>query len=93
MDIVWMVVSYSVFGLFAGLIARFLVPGPDPMGLIGTILLGIAGSFGGGFAYNLLVNGNSDPLHFDPANFLGSIAGAIVLLILMRIFGLRAKKD
>lgn len=87
------ILYYAVFGLVAGLIARFLVPGPDPMGLIGTILLGVAGSFGGGFAYNLLVNGNSDPFHFEPANFLGSIGGAIVLLILMRIFGLRQTRD
>lgn len=93
MDIVWTVVSYSVFGLVAGLIARFLVPGRDPMGLIGTIVLGIAGSFGGGFAWNLFVNGSSDPLAFEPANFIGSIGGAIVLLLLMRIFGLRSKDD
>ena len=87
------IISYSVFGLFAGLIARFLVPGPDPMGLIGTVLLGIAGSFGGGFAYNLLVNGSQDPFNFAPANFIGSIGGAVLLLILMRIFGLRQKDD
>ena len=87
------ILSYSIFGLFAGLIARFLVPGPDPMGLIGTIVLGVAGSFGGGFAYNLLVNGSEDLWSFDPANFLGSVGGAMVLLILMRIFGLRQKDD
>ncbi|MEN0061110.1 MAG: GlsB/YeaQ/YmgE family stress response membrane protein [Myxococcota bacterium] len=86
---VWTILSYSGFGLLAGLIARFLVPGRDPMGLIGTILLGIAGSFGGGFAWNLLVNQSSDPMAFEPANLVGSIGGAIVLLILIRVLGLR----
>jgi len=89
MDLVWTIVGYSVFGLFAGLIARFLVPGRDPMGLIGTILLGVAGSFAGGFAYNLAFNPDADLLEFQPANFIGSVAGAIGLLLLIRIFGLR----
>lgn len=90
MDIVYTVVSYSLFGLVAGLIARFLVPGRDPMGFVGTILLGLAGSFGGGFAWNLLVAGNTDdPFAFAPANFIGSIGGAIVLLLVIRLFGLR----
>ncbi|MEM6925382.1 MAG: GlsB/YeaQ/YmgE family stress response membrane protein [Myxococcota bacterium] len=89
MEIAWTIISYSVFGLFAGLIARFLVPGRDPMGLFGTILLGIAGSFAGGFAWNLFVTGNDDLLAFEPANFGGSILGAIALLVLIRLFGLR----
>ncbi len=88
---VWTIISYSVFGLVAGLIARFLVPGRDPMGLIGTIVLGVAGSFAGGFAWNLLVTGNDDLFAFEPANLGGSILGAIVLLVLMRLFGLRAE--
>lgn len=87
------IISYSIFGLFAGLIARFLVPGPDPMGLIGTILLGVAGSFMGGFAYNFIMNPAGDIWAFDPLSFGGSILGAVVLLILMRIFGLRQQRD
>lgn len=87
------ILGYAVFGLFAGLIARFLVPGPDPMGLIGTILLGIAGSFGGGFVYNIFVNQSDDIWAFQPSNFIGSIGGAIVLLLLMRLFGLRGDRD
>jgi len=93
METLWTVLGYAVFGLVAGLIARFLVPGRDPMGLFGTILLGVAGSFGGGFAWNLLVNGSDDPMSFEPANFIGSIGGAIVLLLLIRILGLRGGRD
>ena len=91
---VWTIVGYSVFGLVAGLLARFLLPGRDPMGLISTILLGVAGSFFGGFAWNLLVNGRTDDLlAFEPANFIGSVGGAMVLLIIWRMLGGRSKKD
>lgn len=91
--VVTTILMYAGFGLVAGLVARFLVPGPDPMGLIGTILLGVTGSFGGGFVYNLYVNGSDDPWAFEPSNFVGSVVGAIVLLILLRLFGLRGDRD
>ncbi len=90
---VFTILGYIIFGLFAGLIARFLVPGPDPMGVIGTTVLGVAGSFTGGFLYNLYVNGSEDLWHFEPSNFIGSIGGAIVLLVLMRLFGLRRQAE
>ncbi|MGZ4603007.1 MAG: GlsB/YeaQ/YmgE family stress response membrane protein, partial [Kineosporiaceae bacterium] len=46
---VWFIISMIVVGLIAGFIARAIVPGPDPMGIWATILLGIVGSFIGGF--------------------------------------------
>ena len=48
------IVMLIVVGLIAGAIARLLMPGRDPIGLLGTILLGVAGSFVGGFLENLL---------------------------------------
>lgn len=79
------IIGFLLFGLVAGLIARFLVPGKDPMGLIGTMVLGVVGSFVGGFVYNFFMLG-SDQL-FATSGWVGSIAGAVVLLILMRLFG------
>lgn len=43
------IISWIILGLIAGAVARLLVPGPDPMSILATILLGIAGSFVGGF--------------------------------------------
>ena len=88
---VWNILTVLLFGLVAGLIARFLVPGRDPMGLLGTIVLGVAGSFLGGFLYNYFLGAGDDL--FGPSGWIGSIGGAIVLLILMRLFGLRGGDD
>jgi uncharacterized membrane protein YeaQ/YmgE (transglycosylase-associated protein family) len=52
-------ITWLVVGLIVGAIARFIVPGPDPMGWIGTIILGIVGSFVGGFLASLLFAGQA----------------------------------
>ena len=62
--IVWLVV-----GLIAGALARLLVPGRDPMGFLGTIVLGLIGSLIGGFLGDLFTTGNQD---FSPAGLIGS---------------------
>jgi uncharacterized membrane protein YeaQ/YmgE (transglycosylase-associated protein family) len=70
-------------GLVAGFVARALVPGRDPMGVLGTIVLGIAGSLLGGFLWNaLFVEGDQDG--FQPAGIIGSIIGAVVVLLVWR---------
>jgi len=72
--------GWILFGLVVGIIAKFLMPGRDPGGWIVTILLGIAGSFVGGFlAQTLLGRGNST------AGWIGSILGAILLLFIYRL--------
>ena len=73
------IIGWIVFGLVVGIIARFLRPGSDPMGFILTAVLGIAGSFVGGFLGHLIKGGDIDTA--GPAGWLGSIAGAIILLI------------
>jgi uncharacterized membrane protein YeaQ/YmgE (transglycosylase-associated protein family) len=66
-----------LFGLIAGAIARFLHPGYDRMGMLGTIILGILGSLlGGGIAYMLRLG--TTP--YSPAGWIMSIIGAIILL-------------
>jgi uncharacterized membrane protein YeaQ/YmgE (transglycosylase-associated protein family) len=77
MDVVW----WLIIGLVAGAIARFLVPGRDPMGWIATLLLGLVGSLIGGFIGGLFTEGDDT---FDPAGLIGSVLGAIVALLIYR---------
>ena len=78
MDLVLMI----VLGLVAGAIAKLIMPGRDPGGIIVTILLGIAGSLVGGLLFNSLGFGGGDRY----AGLLGSVVGAIILLFLYRMF-------
>ena len=77
------IIAWIVVGLFAGLVAKALMPGKEPGGLIVTVLLGIAGAFVGGF---LAVSfGISDGVNnFDVGTVVLAIAGALLLLIVYR---------
>lgn len=70
--------SWIVCGFLAGLIARAIMPGRQAMGFIGTTLLGIAGSFAGGFLASILFHG--DWRFIQTSSFIGSVIGALVLL-------------
>jgi len=72
MSIIWMI----IIGLIAGAIAKLIMPGRDPGGIIVTILLGIAGALVGGFLF-----GGSD----GRVGIIGSVVGAIILLFLYRL--------
>lgn len=78
------IISSLISGIIVGAIARFLVPGQDRMGCLMTALLGIGGSFVGGFIATLVWGGH-DRYTLRPTGFLLSIVGAIVLLILWRL--------
>ncbi len=82
------IVVLIIVGLIAGAVARLLVPGRDSIGLLGTILLGVAGSFVGGFLWNLIEFHRLAPARFHTVGILGSIVGAIIVLILLRMTGL-----
>lgn len=77
------IIVFIVIGLIAGALARFLVPGKDPMGVLATIILGIVGSFVGGFLFALIPGGRR-PLDLNPAGIIGSIIGAVVVLLIYR---------
>ena len=77
MAILWTI----LIGFIIGLVAKFLMPGRDPGGFIITILLGIAGSFLAGF----LGRAMGWYREGEPAGFIFSVVGAIVLLILYRL--------
>ena len=82
------IVVLIVIGLIAGLLARLLVPGRDSIGILGTIVLGIVGSFVGGFIWNLVEYHRFAPHRFHPVGIIGSILGAILVLIVLRVSGL-----
>jgi uncharacterized membrane protein YeaQ/YmgE (transglycosylase-associated protein family) len=75
------IIGWILFGLVVGAIAKFLMPGRDPGGWIVTILLGIAGSFVGGFLASMIGGGRDN----QTAGWIGSIIGAIVLLFIYRL--------
>ena len=74
--------GWIILGLVAGLIARAVMPGKQRMGFVATTLLGIGGSFVGGFLASILLGGGWRVL--QPSGIIGSIIGAIVLLWLGR---------
>lgn len=78
--ILWML----LLGLIAGAVARAVVPGEDPMGIGGTIVLGIIGSFVGGFLADVLFRDDAADRGLSPAGIIGSIVGAIVVLLVYR---------
>ena len=82
------IILLIVIGLIVGLIARLLVPGRDNIGIIGTILLGIVGSFVGGFLLEFVEFHKIETQHFRTVGIFGSIIGAIVVLLLLRVSGL-----
>jgi uncharacterized membrane protein YeaQ/YmgE (transglycosylase-associated protein family) len=75
------ILSWIVFGLIVGIIAKLVMPGRDPGGMIVTILLGIAGALLGGFVGQAL--GFYAP--GEPAGYIMSIVGAILLLFIYRM--------
>jgi uncharacterized membrane protein YeaQ/YmgE (transglycosylase-associated protein family) len=75
------ILSWIVFGLIVGLLAKLVMPGHDPGGIIVTMLLGIAGAFIGGWVGQTL--GVYRP--GQPAGWLMSIVGAIILLAIYRM--------
>ena len=82
------IIVLIIIGLFAGLVAPLLVPGRDDIGLIGTILLGIVGSFVGGFLQRLVEGHSLEVHHFQTSGIIGSIIGAILVLLLLRVTGM-----
>ena len=81
-----LIISIIVVGLIAGAVARLVVPGKQNLSIVMTIVLGVIGSFVGGFLAYLLPFG-SDGGILHPAGIIGSIIGAIIVLLLWIRFG------
>jgi uncharacterized membrane protein YeaQ/YmgE (transglycosylase-associated protein family) len=79
------ILSWALCGLVLGLIARFLVPGQHPLGILRTIVLGVVGSFVGGLLYWAIYRSPGDPFSFSANAWHGwifSIIGAVIVLVL-----------
>ena len=73
-----------VIGVLAGFIARALMPGKDSMSVPATILLGIVGSFLGGFLGYLITHHDAQDGAFQASGIIGSIIGAVIALLIYR---------
>lgn len=82
------ILLFIVFGIVAGFIARAIMPGRQGMGLVMTGLLGIAGSFVGGFVGSMFT-GHS-VLDFHTSGIIGSVLGALAVLAIMGFAGRRS---
>lgn len=82
------IIVMLIVGLIAGALARLILPGKDPMGIWMTMLLGIAGSFVGGFIGNLIWRPEGESL-FHPGGIVLSVVGAVLLLWIWRMIRTR----
>jgi len=77
-----LIISILVIGLIAGALARLIVPGKQSMSIGMTLLLGVIGSFIGGFLGFLLFGADAADGFFQPAGIIGSVIGAILALLI-----------
>jgi uncharacterized membrane protein YeaQ/YmgE (transglycosylase-associated protein family) len=79
------IIAFIILGLLAGLIAKAILPGDDPGGIIVTTLIGIAGAIIGGFLAAALFGAHPLDEFFDISTWLTAIIGAIILLLIYRL--------
>ena len=77
-----LIVSIIVIGLIAGALARLVVPGRQDISILMTIVLGVIGSFVGGFLGYLLFHKDAQDGLFQPSGIIGSFIGAVIVLII-----------
>ncbi len=79
-----LIIYLLVIGVVAGYLARLLVPGPDPMGFWQTVAIGIVGSFVGGVLGYVLFDHDLDEGALQASGVIGSIIGAVIVLLIYR---------
>jgi uncharacterized membrane protein YeaQ/YmgE (transglycosylase-associated protein family) len=75
------IIGLIIIGIIAGYLARLLVPGRDDLSVVQTIVLGIVGSFIGGFIGYALFHKDSSDGFVQPSSWIGSIVGAVIALL------------
>ena len=78
------ILAWILMGLIAGALAKWIMPGDDPGGILITIVLGIVGALLGGFLAGLLGIGEGSAVDFDLGTLLMSIVGALLVLFIYR---------
>jgi uncharacterized membrane protein YeaQ/YmgE (transglycosylase-associated protein family) len=81
-----------VIGIVAGFLARLLVPGRDPMSFGQTLILGIVGSFIGGFLGYVLLHKDGEDGAFQASGLIGSVVGAVIALLVWRAIQSRSAR-
>ncbi|MFI6007083.1 GlsB/YeaQ/YmgE family stress response membrane protein [Streptomyces sp. NPDC051366] len=79
------IIAWILIGLFAGLIAKALMPGKDPGGIVITMLIGIAGGLLGGWLGKVILGIDSIDGFFDLSTWIAAIVGSVILLALYRV--------
>lgn len=77
--------AFLLLGLIAGAVAKLLVPGRDPGGIITTMAIGVVGALLGGFVGGALFGANPVDEFFDLSTWLAAIVGSVVLLLVFRM--------
>lgn len=76
------IVGLIIIGIVAGYLARLLVPGRDDLSFVQTVVLGIVGSFVGGFLGYVLFHKDSSGGFVQPSSWIGSVIGAVIALLI-----------
>ncbi|GLY28343.1 GlsB/YeaQ/YmgE family stress response membrane protein [Kineosporia sp. NBRC 101731] len=84
-----LIITLIIVGLIAGAVARLLVPGRQNMSIVTTIVIGIVGSFVGGFLGYLIFGKDSTDGFLQPSGLIGSIIGTIIVLLVWLNMGSR----
>ena len=85
-----LIVGIIVIGLIAGALARLVVPGRQNISILMTIVLGIVGSFVGGFLGYLIFHKDAQNGFFQPSGIIGSFIGAVIVLLIYTRMGKRS---
>lgn len=85
-----LILTILVIGLLAGALARLLVPGKQNISIAMTIVLGVVGSFVGGFLGYLLFGKDSASGFLQPSGIIGSVIGAVIVLLIWLSVGRRS---
>ncbi len=78
------IIGWIVLGIIAGAIAKAIMPGNDPGGIIVTMLIGIAGALVGGFLSMAVLGKDVNDQFFDLATWVSAIVGALILLAIYK---------
>lgn len=79
------IIAFIILGLLAGWIAKAILPGDDPGGVIITTLIGVIGAILGGFLAGALFGADPMDEFFDISSWLTAIVGALILLVIYRM--------